>query len=250
MIVADGITRDAGLIRLPFEEFIAEGYKKYPNPSPAKWAADLFIESALTFLKNKKEIDEQTLRNAFEHSNKQIDQLNKEKNPLYPNIDYLMNDLYGTFGAIACIQKNVLYWGFIGDCGIAILTKEGGIKMRTPDDQAIAQRIRNQRLEKGGIKVVWEQPETRFIKRAVFRNRPTIQGSFGELTGEKEAIAYVKTGKTIISPKDIIMVYSDGVEPFLFENPKIMAQKEQTIKDYFQSKILAEGTIIYQIYNS
>lgn len=73
--VADGTTRDPiapkDFTNLPFEKALI----KYPNPSGARFAADIFCESFVKYL-SEKVPSLKAIRNAFIFGNKKIAELN------------------------------------------------------------------------------------------------------------------------------------------------------------------------------
>ena len=86
--VADGITRDPISPKDFTNLSTEESLNKYPNPSGARFAADIFCESFVKSL-NKKVPTIKAIRNAFIYGNKKINELNKKH---IKKVDYLVND--------------------------------------------------------------------------------------------------------------------------------------------------------------
>ncbi len=205
-IVADGITRDPigldDLAAYTFEEMLA----KYPRPSGAEMAAK---EICQTFYKSSGSLEEK-----LKKCNNNIKKLN-EKN--IKVCDYLQNDLYGAVASCIKIEDGVLYYAYICDCGVIIYDSQGNIKFQTDDDKVL---YADPYISK--IEIPWHLPEARVIIRRDFRNKPNnIKDgkcvSYGAITGEREALNFIRSGKKKIEKGDLIAVYSDGFSNFLHE---------------------------------
>ncbi len=205
-IVADGITRDPigafDLATCSFEEML----EKYPRPSGAEIVAK---EICNTFYKSAG-----TLKERLEICNNNIKKIN-EKNIKF--CDYLQNDLYGAVASCIKIENDVLYYAYICDCGVIIYDSRGNIKFQTKDDKLL---YSDPYINKIGIP--WNLPEARIIVRRDFRNKPnnTENGkcvSYGAITGESEALNFIKSGKKKVEKGDLVLVYSDGFSNFLHE---------------------------------
>ena len=203
-IVADGITRDQVGISdfnlISFEEFI----KKYPRPSGGEIAAKTIVDT----FKNSKG----TLKNRLIECNNEVRKINAK---YIKKCDYLENDYYGAVASCVKLESNTLHYAFICDCGVIIYDKFGNIKFKTADEKEL---LSDPYINKIGIP--WNLKEARIIVRRDYRNNPNnIKDnkcvSYGALTGEEEAINFIRTGKVKLSPSDIVVLYSDGFVNFL-----------------------------------
>jgi len=208
--VADGITRDPispkNFTNLSIEDLL----KKYPNPSGARLAADIFCKSFVKHLKNKKTISIKTIRNAFIFGNKKIAEINKK---YIRKIDYLINDFFGCVASGGVIYKNKLFWGGICDCGIIIYNKNGRVKFQTPDWMEPFKKYEDKCLRKRNFD--WFMPEYRKMIRSEYRNnaQKIVNNkcvSYGALTGEKEAEKFINFGEIRLNKGDLIVFYTDG----------------------------------------
>jgi serine/threonine protein phosphatase PrpC len=199
--IADGISRD------PISP------KKYPNPSGARFAADIFCESFVKFL-NKKTLTLKTIRkiikNAFIFGNKKIAKLNKMS---IKKVDYLVNDFFGCVAVGGVIFKNKLFWGGICDCGIIIYDKNGKVKFQTPNWMKPFKEYEKKNLQKPNFNSTHAQ--YRKMIRSEYRNNPKkiINNkcvSYGALTGEKAAEEFMNFGEIKLNKGDLIVFYSDG----------------------------------------
>lgn len=125
-IVADGITRDpVGVFDLSTVS-LTDVILKYPRPSGAELAAK---EICYTFSKVNG-----TLKNKLIECNKSVKKLNDK---YIENCDYLQNDYYGAVASSVHIEKDVLSYSYICDCGVIVYDKLGNVKFQTEDDKEL-----------------------------------------------------------------------------------------------------------------
>lgn len=205
-VVADGITRDpigiSDLSKVSFDEI----KKMYPRPSGAELAAKEIV--------NCFELFNGDLKKQLIVANKKVKRLNSI---FIKKCDYLQNDYYGAVAACAFINKDLLYWSYICDCGIIIYDKDGNIKFQTVDDK---ETISDPYINKIGIS--WNLPEARVIVRRDYRNNlDNIQNgicvSYGAITGEATAEKFIRNGSISIDDSDRVIVYTDGFANYLQE---------------------------------
>lgn len=210
-IVADGITRDP----IGISDFStcsqSEFFEKYPNPSGAELAAKDICE---TFSTATGSLIERLIR-----CNDSIRNLN---NQYILNCDYLENDYYGAVASCISIKNTILDYAYICDCGVIIYDLFGNIKFQTEDDKEL---YSDPFINKIGIP--WNLPEARIIVRRDYRNNPdnVFDGkciSYGAITGENNAINFIKSGQVQLSNGDIVLVYSDGFNKFLHDKEFIL----------------------------
>jgi len=243
--VADGVTRDP-LLYLPDITTLSGKLKfirNYPKQSPAKIAADIFCNFFPLVLSDFLDKNEHAMRVAFEESNKRIGEWNKEN---IPNSDYLLNDFAGCVSAGMSINDGVISWGYLTDCGMAILNENGDVKFRT-ENQGPDKYDKHIWKDKRLIGFDWRNPRTRKIIRKHYRNNPEEKSSFGVLTGEETAMDYVRTGRQEISPQDYLLVYSDGLEPIIFSGQfadMIRKQNVGGMEKLCKKNVKTEGTLI------
>ena len=210
--LADGVTRDPiGLKVLPDknEEGLKLFSRMYPRPSPAKIAADLFCRTFIDYLLRKDIQDRDDIREAFESANYEIRRLNLER-----EIDYLENDFAACVASGGVIKERILYFAYIGDCGVAVIDSKGNLKYRTKDD------VKRVSLHLDSLNKDWRDPDWRREVRENYRNNLEEPNSYGALTGEEEAMHYVRTGLLKVEKRDCVLFYSDGMEELIFsEDP-------------------------------
>lgn len=235
-IVADGITRDpigiSNLSTCSPKDFL----ERYPRPSGAELAAKAICD---TFSKTNGSLMEKLIK-----CNESVRKLN---NKYISKCDYLENDYYGAVASCISIEKYILNYAYVCDCGITIYDKLGNIKFQTKDDKEL---YSDPYIDKIGIS--WNLPESRVIVRRDYRNNPNnIQDnkcvSYGAITGEKLAIEFIKTGQFEISDGDIIAVYSDGFKNFLHDEYFIL-QILHFEKDEFERYIETKSKLDYEKY--
>lgn len=245
--VADGVTRDPSEW-LPDTTTLTGKFKfawGYPHTSPAKDAAEIFCKAFQEVLKDysPKNRADKAIYFAIEEANKQIAKYNSIN---IPNCDYLTQDLAGCVAAGCSVNGNLMSWGFLTDCGIAIFDKDGNLKFRTENqgpDKYDKEIWQDPRLKNIG----WENPEARRIIRRDYRNNPANPCSFGVLTGQDSAMSYVRVGNQELKPSECFIVYSDGLEHVVYSNEFADLLKQNNsaeIKKLCARKVRTEGTLI------
>ena len=110
--------------------------------------------------------------------------------------DYLENDYYGAVASCIEIKESTLKFAYICDSGVIVYDKLGNIKFQTEDDK----KIYSDPYKREAGLPPWYLSECGKIVRSKWRNNPDniIDGkcvSFGAITGEKEAISFIKSGE-------------------------------------------------------
>ncbi len=226
----------------------------------AKNASKLFCDSF---------INSESVRAGFERANVKI----KKYNGRYvPDPNGLKEDRAGCVAAGVIIDGNELSYGFITDCGVAVISSNGKVKVRTENEYWKTDNPRwkyinsQEMIRRADIKKdnpgdkagrFWADPAGRFISRWLFRNRPGQRYSYGVLTGENTAMKFVKYGSTRLSKGDIVLVYSDGLEGVLFSGNNSLNSRARSLvikrdfdslKSYCQKNVDAEGTVVYYVH--
>ncbi|MCD6094401.1 protein phosphatase 2C domain-containing protein [bacterium] len=226
--VADGVSRNKNFDR------------NYPKISGAGLAAEEFCKKVIEYLEKKfSKSNLKTLREAFNFANKSIFRLN-EKYGINKNLDYLTNDYFCTCGVAAFIKRNLLYYGYVGDCGIRVYDKNDFLRfISTNDVEPLEGWRENQKFKsKKEYWVVW---------RKVLRNKPKAPYlTYGVFTGEKEVKYYYHIGKIKLFPQDIVFLYSDGILPFIerSEFRKVFRKyKKEKVKKRIEKFVEKEVTL-------
>jgi serine/threonine protein phosphatase PrpC len=240
--VADGITRDPlGSPTLPDYHTLSgeiEFALEYPIPSPARAAADLFCK---TFVKRAK--NSNNTKNLFNKANKKIKSLNKNL-----KIDYLENDFAACVASAGIIRNNILSYGYITDCGIAIFKKNGKLKFKTKNEKPnpkISNEIAKEPKKYGKD---WSDPKFRVRTRSHYRNNPKEKLSYGALTGENTSLFFLRTGKVKLTKGEYIIFHSDGFTPIILNKRFNIRKNFKNLKNYAEkmaNKISgSEGTLV------
>lgn len=228
-VVADGITRDP----IGISDFSLVSPKelldKYPNPSGAELAAKAIIESFHDFKGD--------LKQHLIYANKKVKTLNDAN---ISECDYLQNDYYGAVASCAYIDNNILHWAYICDCGIIVFDSLGNIKFQTDDDK---EKTSDPYIN-NTIGTTWNLPESRVIVRRDYRNNiNNIQDgkcvSYGAITGEENAINFIKAGSLELQKDDIVIIYTDGFRSYLHEKDfidQILNFNQNTFEIYIEEK--------------
>lgn len=171
-VVTDGVTR--------------RGFTgAYPDPSPARQAADAVVETIGKTLTAP--LTDIKMMEAFAQANQSVRAVNQSLG-LWGSHDWWGRDLAGTVAACLAVQDSAFLYGFITDCGVAQVSAAGDLIWHTPNTQEAAKKH---------FPLVEEVGEReRFVRvRRDFRNRPEAKHpTFGVLTGEEAALSYVEVG--------------------------------------------------------
>ena len=244
--VADGVTRDliGGKIA-PYPktkeeaQYIADNY---PNPSGAFESSKIIANNFVKYMKNQENINEETVKEAIRKANKDVWEINKDR-----NIDYVGEDLYCSEAVGGIITDEYLYCFGIGDCYIKVYDEENNELFSTENDHMWMEEFEEEYLKKG--KYDWLDPRSRLLIRGALRNNylVTYKGKkvgYGALTGENRAMDFVKIYKVPLKNVKHIVAYSDGCMPY-FENKQ---ETEKTFND--PDRIKAGGSertlVIYE----
>jgi len=245
LAVADGITRDClnGAVADSSIEGIKNIFLHYPRPSPAKIASDIFTKTFPEVIKDFINKNDLAIKEAFKESNKRIRKWNENN---FSKRDYLANDFAGCVASGAIINKEFMYWGYIADCGVAVFDSEGKLRFKTNDEgpsKFYKQRWSDERMKN----LKWKDDEARIITRRDYRNNINNPCSYGALTGEEEAMEYVRVGGEVVHNGECIITYSDGLEPIIFSGGFSNELKRRNIKGLeklCKKGVKSEGSLI------
>jgi len=207
--VADGVTR-----------YVPEG-KSYPDPSHARTAAEIFCSHAVYSLRSclsvRHAVGDDLMEKAFELANGDIARLNHNLGITSETVDYLEDDYYGCQGAAAAFipgkdgSKNELLYGYMSDCGLLVFDKDLIPVFISENSISYLERFK----EGWGFT---NREERRLFWNKMTRNRPNDRHStFGSLTGEPEALAYLKAGVLNLEPGETGVIFCDGTLPFIYD---------------------------------
>lgn len=181
----------------------------YPDPSGARLAAELFCQESVASLESHFEkASLETLREVFFNANFAIRLLNIAQG-IPEKLDYLVNDYFGTCGVAAFIKGNILYYGYLGDCGVRIYNQKDFLKLISVNDVGPPEEYRDS--------LTFNSKEERWrFWRKVLRNRPEAgYPTYGVFTGEPEVECYYHLGEAKLASGDLIFLYSDGFLQFI-----------------------------------
>ncbi len=225
-VLADGVTQSR------FED------GSYSYPAGARAAAEIFCYSAMEYLesnfkpnknkflflnfsnrvfipkfekfRNEESEIKKIIENGFDFANERIWELN-ENEGMTEKLDYVVLDYFDTVGVAGFLAKDILYYGYVGDCGLAIFDKNNNLKFQTRDMVEPAQeRARSIYKNWGGM----AQNERTKIFHRDFRNNPSGKG-YGSFTGEPGVKKYYKIDSLILDSGDLVIFYSDGFVGYL-----------------------------------
>lgn len=244
--VADGVTRDLenGEIK-PYPQTEEEAKyiaKHYPNPSGAYLSSKLIADGFIKYIKEYAQIDEKTIYEAVKKANKDVWEINKNR-----NIDYIAEDLYCSEAVGGVIEKDYLYCFGIGDCYIKTYDENCNELFTTENDHLWMEEFENKYLKSGEYN--WMDPRYRLLIRGALRNNYIVtynekKVGYGALTGEDNAMQFIKIKKVSLEKVKYIAAYSDGCMPY-FEN-KEEAQKTLQNPDRIMQDGSERTLLIYE----
>ena len=166
---------------------------KYPCPSPALKASTIFATTVYKYLIKEKEDNDyiSSIKLSIKEGNKMLYYFNKKNKYPVPA---------GTVGIISIIKEYYLYYAYIGDCFGRIIS-ENNIYTFTKE-QTYLVRIHKNELTKNEIRL------------SICNNIHHPYG-YGVYNGSKNALDFVTTGEIFLHKNDIILLNSDGYEPYL-----------------------------------
>lgn len=211
---------------------------KYAYPAGARVAAQIFCQSVVEYIEENFKPHKKIIEEAFDFANQRIWELNKNEG-MVKKLDYLVFDYFDTVGIVGFLVKKTLFYGYVGDCGLAIFDKNDVLKFKTEDMVEPAQeRARS-------IYPDWDKLDknerTKIFHRD-FRNIPSGFG-YGSFTGEPWVKKYEQIDLLILSPNDLVIFYSDGFVEYLKfpEFVKILRSEEKKLLDEFTFKKAKES---------
>lgn len=218
--VADGVTRDliGGDIK-PYPKTKEEAQyiaMHYPNPSGAFEASKIIANNFVQYMRElKNNINKDSIKEAIKKANKDVWEINKNR-----NIDYVGEDLYCSEAVGGIITNEFLYCFGIGDCYIKVFNEKSEEIFSTENDHLWMEQFETTYLKTGEYD--WMNPRYRLLIRGALRNNYIITHNgkhvgYGAFTGEDKAMDFVKIYKVQLKNAKYICAYSDGCMPY-FEN--------------------------------
>ena len=265
--VADGITQDCTSGRVP-RKSLSGAFDirfNYPNPSRAKEIADFFTSQAVDYVSNYLSFKDgrgkpanadnmdRIFKATFLDINHLINFMNRGEGINYDNVDYLSGYPPGCAAALVYSRNDEIFWSYLADCGVAIVSPKGDLKARTKDEGPDGPgKIRDEgdEIELAGG---WKSKEGRTLIRKKFRNNPLEVRAVGILNGMPEAVSYIKTGTFEINSWDYLLVYTDGVADIIFkEDGDIESEVANKFRQFdltgleklCKSKVSSQGTLV------
>lgn len=180
----------------------------YPELSSV-YAAKKFCHSVTEALVRR----DYSMYSAFMVANIAIAELNSSHNITRETVDYFHNDYLACMGVAGRFDNHYprrFEYGFVGDCGI--LAYDANCMPKFLSDNRIA--VLEQFREEWGFE---DTKEKSIYWRSMLRNRPNAPSmTYGAMTGEISALHYLKNGYIDLTPGDTLILFSDGIYPFIF----------------------------------
>ncbi|MCX6764398.1 MAG: PP2C family serine/threonine-protein phosphatase [Candidatus Nealsonbacteria bacterium] len=218
--VADGVTQGR------FES------GAYAFPTGARAAAQIFCYTNLEFLeknidfkqKDNLGFNKALIEKSFNLANRRIKELNINEG-INKKLNYFDYDWFDAVGALGFILGNNLYYGFVGDCGLAIFNKANQLKFQTKDEvQPFLEKAK--KIYKNWGELSFKQKS--IIQHKDFRNSHSGQG-YGSFSGEEGVKKYYQIDRKSLNEGDLVIFYSDGFSDY-FKEPvfiEILRRKDK-----------------------
>jgi len=227
--VADGVTR-----------YVPEG-ASYPNPSLAREAAEVFCREAISHISSASARGKMYdfLKSAFTLGNNAVYRLNYNMGITSGAVNYLANDYYGCQGVVGFLDcQSFLHYGHVGDCGLLVFDNDLFPMFLSENPLSNLEQFR----EGWGFS---SKDERKKFWTKTMRNNPSARHlTYGSLTGQPEALSYVKTGVLYLEPGDTVIFFSDGILPFIFERTfREMIRDQKYVRnciDFLTKKLAAK----------
>ena len=194
---------------------VADGVSRTPENVPGSQASLSSYTAAATFCHQAAcaLVTNQTMQEAFARANEAIGQLNARAGINSQNVDYLAHDYLGCVGVAGVItaeSPNRLAYGHIGDCSILVYDANYFPVLLPYNSVGLLEYFREGRgfADENEEKVFW---------RKEMRNRVARFMTYGVLTGEALALSQLRTGYIDLEPNDTVILFSDGIYPFIFD---------------------------------
>ena len=206
-------------------------------------SSKIIANNFVKYIKEReKNVDESIVKQSIKKANKDVWEINKNR-----NIDYIGEDLYCSVAVGGIIKDDFLYCFSIGDCYIKTFDDNYNELFATENDHFYMENYEEEFLKKGLY--AWQDPRSRVLIRAGVRNNPIIsykgkKVGYGALTGEDSAMEFVKIYKVKLNNTKYICAYSDGCMLY-FEN-KDESKKTIEIPDRIAECGSERTLIIYE----
>ncbi len=171
-------------------------------------AAKTFCDNVGLLLANGK-----SLHKAFTRANAQIGNINKKAGVTRQSVDYLCHDYLCCVGIAGVWMEeypNKFVYGYIGDCSILVYDVNYFPVFLSENTLGVLEQFR----EGWGFT---NKNEKMMFWRKQLRNRAARFMTYGALTGESSALSRVQCGYIDLKPSDTIVLFSDGIYPFIFD---------------------------------
>lgn len=220
-VVADGVTQSS----------FKDG--KYAYPAGARAASQIFCQSVVEYIEDNFKPEKKIIEESFDFTNHRIWELNKNEG-MVGKLDYVVYDYFDTVGVAGFFVQNNLFYGYVGDCGLAVFDKNNDLKFQTKD--GVKPSVESAIKKHKNWDAVSQNERTKILHRD-FRNNPSGSG-YGSFTGEPGVKTYYKIGSLKPASADLIIFYSDGFVEYLKfpEFIKILRTEDKKALDNFTIK--------------
>lgn len=213
--------------------------------SGPKKVSDAFCQQVLFWLEQQYPLVEpEIILKAFQKGNKEVQRLNQELLKIGPNDQNYGVQAFATVAAAACLKNSQLIYGFLTDCGIAVVGRNAQLKFITPE---IWSRIKKPSSKHLQAILKRGKGDYRNFRNYV-RNNPALveEGKFytyGVINGQEGAIKYVEVGQKGLDQKDRVIVFTDGFRSYFQEKDFLKVLAKDDLSE-FKSELDSLGSVL------
>lgn len=193
--IADGVSR-----------LLLKATDPYPMPSLAELAASRLVEEASALGRSivTTPLSATDLLDVFRATSEALHQYVQQHGPF----DLYSRDYPGTIGTLIVASQDTLNWAHLGDTLLLLLRDDCGMVL-TRDQVAEfrAWRVANMATLPASV-----PDRVRHLHGSV-RNNTALAHSYGVVTGEPSALAFVETGTRPLQRGDRLVLATDGLTP-------------------------------------
>ncbi len=197
----------------------------------------LVCEYAFNYIKEQLTIKDLNpmliLKNTAKELNSYIIKYNLEQNIDIKTCDYIKKQPYALTFAFGLFVDDMLYFAQLNDCGVMVFDTMQNREIdfsanQTPFIEHLQTKYEDGTFAQGSIE------EHVYIRKHMVNNK---NYNFGVLNGDNKALELVHYGATNLQTNQLVLFYSDGFIPFVYNN-EFIAILFKEAKEYVDAYII------------
>ncbi len=178
---------------------------RYPKKSGSAKIAKAFCNGFVKYHKHNPDSD---ILAAFRAGNHSAARINTDRSKY--DVFRKHKGLFAATAAMAIIKGSRIDWAHICDAGVAIITRDGKLKMKKDDCRHSFPWPRDTKQ--------YDMSTWTLFARTIVRNAINSNGrpqGYGVITGEPEVELFIQNGKHQLCHGESFILFSDGFAPYL-----------------------------------